>query len=80
MPLVTQEQTDQQRSRKKVSIRCDERKIAYLKLWQGISVLTDISLIGWLITHYESAKMFLIASNIIAILFISSDLYAPQNN
>ncbi|MGH8503970.1 MAG: hypothetical protein ACREVE_16205 [Gammaproteobacteria bacterium] len=30
--------------------------IAYLKFWQGIMVVTDISIIGWLITSAGSAS------------------------
>jgi uncharacterized membrane protein YdjX (TVP38/TMEM64 family) len=30
-------------------------RIAYLKLWQGIMVVTNISLIGWLITAAAEA-------------------------
>jgi hypothetical protein len=29
-------------------------QIAYLKYWQGIMVVTDISLVGWLITVADS--------------------------
>lgn len=30
-------------------------QIAYLKFWQGIMVVTDISIIGWLITSAHRA-------------------------
>jgi hypothetical protein len=32
-------------------------RIAYLKLWQGIMVVTNISLIGWLITAAAEAPL-----------------------
>jgi hypothetical protein len=32
-------------------------RIAYLKLWQGIMVVTDISLVGWLITAGGEAPL-----------------------
>ena len=37
-------------------------QIAYLKLWQGIMIVTDISLIGWLITAEDTeVKIFALA-------------------
>ncbi len=30
-----------------------KEKINYLKVWLGIAIVTLISLIGWLSTHYE---------------------------
>jgi len=27
--------------------------IAYLKFWLGVLVVTDVSLVGWLLTHVE---------------------------
>ncbi|HEX7219535.1 MAG TPA: hypothetical protein VF280_09995 [Burkholderiales bacterium] len=36
-------------------------QIAYLKFWQGIMVVTDISLVGWLITAADDATFALYA-------------------
>ena len=38
-------------------------KISYLKYWQGIMVVTDISVIGWLITAADNApiRIFVLA-------------------
>ena len=39
-----------------------KEKINYLKVWLGIAIVTLISLIGWLSTHYadlSSARIFL---------------------
>ena len=33
-----------------------KEKIAYLKLWLGIMVVTDISLVGWLLGNYIVAN------------------------
>ena len=33
-----------------------KEQIAYLKFWQGILVVTDISLIGWLVSNAARAK------------------------
>ncbi len=32
-----------------------KERIAYLKLWLGIMIITDISLAGWLISNFNSA-------------------------
>ncbi|MGH8525764.1 MAG: hypothetical protein ACREXY_16640 [Gammaproteobacteria bacterium] len=48
-----------------------KEKIAYLKLWLGILVVTDISLIGWLVLNYENAKLLLVVSDIAAIIMIA---------
>jgi len=34
-------------------------KIAYLKIWLGILVVTDISLVGWLASNITSANRVL---------------------
>jgi len=36
-------------------------KIAYLKFWQGIMVVTDISLLGWLLTTADSSNRVVLA-------------------
>ena len=50
----------------------DETKeqIAYLKIWFGAFVVTLISLIGWLVPNYETAKQFLVVLDMVAILFL----------
>lgn len=44
--------------------------IGYLKLWLGIFVVTLISLIGWLVSNYETAKQFLIILDMVVILVL----------
>ncbi len=48
-----------------------KEKIAYLKLWLGIMVVTDISLVGWLLGNYIVANWVLITAAIAAIFVIS---------
>ncbi|MGQ0547301.1 MAG: hypothetical protein ACT4P3_18540 [Betaproteobacteria bacterium] len=36
-----------------------KEQIAYLKYWQGIMVVTDISLVGWLLTAGENASVLI---------------------
>ena len=31
-------------------------RLAYFKFWKGVMVVTDISLVGWLVSTAESAK------------------------
>lgn len=33
-----------------------KEEIAYLKLWLGIIVVTDISLVGWFVSNYQIAS------------------------
>ncbi len=46
--------------------------ITQLRLWLGIAVVTDISLIGWAAANYGPAKNLLIilASNLIIVLTV----------
>ncbi len=48
-----------------------KEQIAYLKFWQGIMVLTDISLVGWLISNVGQATTGLMIVSVIGIIFIS---------
>lgn len=50
-------------------------EIAYLKLWIGIMVVTDISLMGWLMGNFKTADQILIVGNLIAIGSISVGIY-----
>ena len=50
-------------------------QIAYLKLWQGIMIVTDISLIGWLITAEDTeVKIFALAFG--AAIALTCGIYA----
>ena len=50
-------------------------QIAYLKLWQGIMIVTDISLIGWLITAEDTEiKIFALAFG--AAIALTCGIYA----
>lgn len=43
-----------------------KEQIAYLKVWLGILVVTDISLVGWLASSIASASTVLIAAVVLA--------------
>jgi multisubunit Na+/H+ antiporter MnhE subunit len=52
-----------------------KEKISYLKLWLGIIVVTDISLVGWLIGNYTVSTRTLIVGDVVAILVVSFGIY-----
>ena len=52
-----------------------KEKIAYLKLWLGIIVVTDISLVGWLLGNYTVAAWALIVGDVVAISVVSYGIY-----
>jgi len=52
-----------------------KEKIAYLKLWLGIIVVTDISLVGWLLGNYTVASGALIVGDVVAISVVSYGIY-----
>jgi uncharacterized membrane protein len=47
-----------------------KERVAYLKVWLGIFVVTIISLIGWLVSNYATAKLLLVVLDIVAILIL----------
>lgn len=51
-----------------------KEKIAYLKLWLGIMVVTDISLIGWFIGNYGQASAGLLITDLVAIAVVSAGI------
>lgn len=44
-----------------------KEKIAYLKVWLGILVVTDISTFGWLISNVDTATQLLLWAGVIAV-------------
>lgn len=51
-----------------------KEQIAYLKLWLGIMVVTDISLIGWFIGNYGHASTGLLLTDLVAIAVVSAGI------
>ena len=45
-----------------------KEQIAYLKVWLGILVVTDISLVGWLASNLATAKTLLLFTGILAVV------------
>ena len=52
-----------------------KEKIAYLKLWLGIMVVTDISMVGWLLSNYTVASWALVVGDVVAISVVSCGIY-----
>jgi hypothetical protein len=48
-----------------------KERVAYLKVWLGIFVVTIISLIGWLVSNYATAKVLLVVLDSAAILILA---------
>jgi len=49
-----------------------KEQIAYLKVWLGIVVLTDISIFGWLISSLGTATAPLLWGAVIAVVALST--------
>lgn len=45
-----------------------KEKIAYLKIWLGILVVTDISLVGWLASSISSANRLLLLAGVVSVV------------
>jgi len=47
-----------------------KEKINYLKVWLGIFVVTLISLVGWVVTNYETVSLERLGVSYVAILWL----------
>jgi apolipoprotein N-acyltransferase len=52
-----------------------KEKIAYLKVWLGILVVTDISVFGWLISSIEAATALLLWAAVIAVVGLAVGIF-----
>jgi hypothetical protein len=48
-----------------------KEQIAYLKFWLGVMVVTDISLVGWLVSSVDSAPTHKVVGAIVAVVIIT---------
>ena len=48
-----------------------KEQIAYLKFWLGVMVVTDISLVGWLVSSAGSAPAHKVVSALVAVVVIT---------
>jgi len=52
-----------------------KEKIAYLKIWLGILVVTDISTFGWLVSNVDSATPSLSWAATIAVVALTIGIF-----
>ncbi len=52
-----------------------KEKINYLKVWLGISVVTLISLLGWLSSHYSNLSTFRIVLSLIGVVWLIGSIH-----
>lgn len=48
-----------------------KEQIAYLKFWLGVMVVTDISLVGWLVSSVDAAPAHKIWATVLAVVVIT---------
>jgi protein-S-isoprenylcysteine O-methyltransferase Ste14 len=48
-----------------------KEQVAYLKFWQGIVVVTDISLGGWLVSASDTAALLAVVLAIVGVVLLS---------
>jgi hypothetical protein len=48
-----------------------KEQIAYLKFWLGVMVVTDISLVGWLVSSAVAAPAYQVVGALVAVVVIT---------
>jgi len=48
-----------------------KEQVAYLKFWQGIMVVNDISLVGWLVSTADGARPLTVALAIVGVVLLT---------
>ena len=48
-----------------------KEQVAYLKFWQGIMGVTDISLVGWLVSTADGARPLTVALAIVGVFLLT---------
>jgi cytochrome c oxidase subunit IV len=51
-----------------------KERIAYLKVWLGILVITDISTFGWLISNVGAASGLLLWAAVVAVVALTAGI------
>lgn len=52
-----------------------KEKINYLKVWLGIAIITLISLIGWLSTHYATLSVIRVVLSFVGIFWLVGTIH-----
>ena len=50
---------------------CLKEQVAYLKFWQGIMVVTDISIVGWLVSTADVARPLTVALAVVGVVLLT---------
>lgn len=53
-----------------------KERIAYLKFWLGVMVVTDISLFGWLVSGAVSAPVYKVVGALVSVAVITASGFA----
>lgn len=53
-----------------------KEQIAYLKFWQGVMVVTDISLVGWLISNAGEAQIVITVVAVFGVALITTGVFS----
>ncbi len=53
-----------------------KEQIAYLKFWLGVMVVTDISLVGWVVSSAGSAPAHQVFGTLVAVVVITAAGFA----
>lgn len=48
-----------------------KEQVAYLKFWQGIMAVTDISVVGWLVSTADGARPLTVALAIVGVVLLT---------
>jgi len=51
-----------------------KEQVAYLRLWQGVMVVTDISLVGWLASAADGTRPVLVALAVITVALVTTGM------
>ena len=51
-----------------------KEKIAYLKVWLGILLVTDISTFGWLVSNVDTATTLLLSAAVIVVIALTAGI------
>ena len=51
-------------------------QIAYLKFWQGIMVVTDISLMGWLVSTADASTRPIVVLAVVGVVLLTLGILA----
>jgi hypothetical protein len=49
-----------------------KEQLAYLKFWLGVMVVTDISLVGWLVSSADAAPVHKVLGALVAVVVITA--------